>query len=487
MSGLGGNLTYKERPLLITNLTVADFGLHTETDPDTATSRLHLLVKKIGLDIVYDSAVKFSKSCTKEGKLKSVLLKLECPEPQSLFNYSYGIDILKKVKDPGVLNDDFLRTSRHYGGQIMSLQTCSGGELADSDKVIMENRILTDILADRDFGTREESIVDGKRVYLVTLNSAATDKINVTDADGTVTTIDLDGSTTMLQAIDDFNTDTAVASLGLIAFAKSATQMYITSTAVGTLFTIADGGGATTVAINDRYLWIYSRDVEVQFEVQYPSEWLTLSRFNVLVLANAYTAVPTTVFAIGGTQSGAITGHATSSTYAARINDCTLTQIYASATLAAGSVPIYVWSGIYELKVVRLGTGVTISTAYSGNGVYPSLTWKDVFREFAEVPQHLGGNKHLVSYGAPAEGDLYCKIRIEKTNTIANMHGASHSDGYQQAIEIYIKQGNGLSHLWDASGYMWETIADDATFVADSDINDLLLAWSGTAIVSAIP
>lgn len=483
MSGLGGNLNYKERPLLITNLTVADIGAYEQAALDGMAAVKHLVIKKAGLDMAYDSSVKFQKSCTQEGALKSVLLKVEAPCPCQDCNASFGFDVIKKVKNPGVLNDDVVKKTRFYGHDIESLATCSNGQIADADKLAIEDDILGQIKVDRGFGSREESIVDGKRIYLVTPTQANTDEINVTIA-GATTNIHLDGGVTIHTAVEDFNTDATAASLGLVAFAKNATQMYITSEAIGTIFTIADGGGASTVVIAGRYMWLYSRDVDVQFEVQWTNGFLSLGRFNVLVLANAYTA-GTTMFSIDGTNSDAIVMAAHSHDCVTNIaNDAhlgTASGLMYASTEHSGDVgsPIWIYSGVKELKIKTLSTGVTVSGHYSGHGVYANLTWEDVFREFSEY-KHLNGLTHLVPLTQPQAGDKYCKLTITRKNEVANMHGASHFDGYLETLVIYLKQGFGAANLWDASGYMWESTADNTFFAVDSDINDLL-AYFGIA------
>jgi len=473
MSGLGGNLTYKDRPLLITNLAVTDFGFYSETDPDTSVDKHHLLIKSIGLDLVYDSSVKVSKSCTQEGALKSILLSVNGPCPCEDCGYEYGIDVVKKVKNPGVLNDDYPDggKSRFYGGSIASLAACASGEIADADKLTIEDDILTQILNDRNLGTREESIVDGKRVYLVTITEAATDAITITDADGSETIL-LNGGATMATALHDFNTDNTK---GLVAFPKSSTQMFITSTAVGKLFTIVDGGGASTVTIDERYMWITARTIDSQFEVKFDYGFLTLERFNVAIIQ--------TDAAFAGDFGYAMDGTAYTEALAANSQTLAASLIanadagYYGATVSGNYKPIYCYSGVYEYKIKSLGTaGCTLLAHYSGAGTYPNLTWQDVFREFSEM-KHLNGLSHIVSTSMPVTGDKFCKITIEKDNTIANMHGASHSDGYRQAQTIYIKQGSGSTHLWDASNYMWESLTDSATFAVDSDINDLIVAW----------
>ena len=488
MGGLGGNLNYKDRPLLITNLTVADFGVYLETNPDTGGTTKHLVVKKIGLDIPYNSSAVIRQSNTMEGALKSVLLSINAPCPCQDCNYEYGIEIVRKVKNPGVLNDVISPRRRFYGGNIETIGTCSNGEMSDADKLTMEDEILNQILLDRGLGTREEAIVDGRRLYLITVAAANDQRLTITDADGDET-ITMDTGSTALTIANDINSNTK----GLYAFAISTTRIAITSSAVGKLFTLADGGGAGTITVFDRYLWITSRSVDDQFEVAFENGFLTLTRFNMLKLTNAYTAGNLKI-AVGGTATANIAGNAASATFAGSINtaigNASITGVYASYNNQGSIEDIYIYSGVQELKVKTLNTGVTVAVQYSGGGVYPAMNWEEVFREFAQASGN-NGLSHLVPLTQPAEGDKYCKLTIEITNTIGSEHGANYGNSYKQVQTIYIKQGKGSDHLWhdpatSAASGMWESTADSGTFSATKDINDLIAWWSGSAVTTAV-
>ena len=479
-----GNLNYKDRPLLITNLTVADIGLFLSTDPDTAVTQQILQIKKIGLPIPYDASCKIQKSCTQDGAVKSVLLSLDCPTNQSLVNYDYGFDVIKKVKNPGVLNDDWAKKARFYGGTIKSLQVPSGGFIADSDRITAETDIITQIKNDRGFGSREESIIDSRRVYIVSTVVLTDNSIKYTLADGTTQTLQM--GATMAAALIAFNANTG----GLIAFAKSSTQMVITSAVAGVIFTIEDGAGIGPIVIEGRYIWIYSRDINTQFELQFNTGDYSITRFNVVKFLNGYTA-GTTMFAVNGTKSAALATSATSSAFVTTINASGVNAyIYASTVAAGANKDVYVYSGIYELKIPSMATGLTINQRYSGLGVYPNLQWDDVFREFAEA-KHLGELTHITPLNQPTAGDKYCKVIISWELKHATMHGASQQDTQLVKQTIYIKQGAGASTLWHdpataGNSGMWETIADNAAFSATKTINDLISTWSGAAITPAI-
>jgi hypothetical protein len=278
----------------------------------------------------------------------------------------------------------------------------------------------------------------------------------------------------------------------LVAFALSTTSLAITSVNPGLLFTVADGGGATTFSAITRYMWVYALNVDPKFYVDWTNSafnWATATAFNVLILDNTSAAAGNTVLYVGGTASGNIANNATSITYAANITASSLTgTIYASSILTAGSVFVYVYSGVNELRIKSLGTaGVTVNNQFSGKGVWSSLTYKDVFNVFLNA----NGMQPLSNYviqGQPAKDSLWNKIVLTIDTNTAAIHGASHRDTYHQVVEIYIQQGYGTTHLWDASGYRWENNADAVaglggdtagTFTADKDINDLLGTWTG--------
>jgi hypothetical protein len=490
MSGLGGNLNYKDRPLLLNTLTVKDFGTYKETDPDSGAVREHLVIKPIALDMVYDASVKVQVSKTQEGALKSVLLSLDAPAPCQDCHYDYGISIIKKVRQPGVLNDDITVRERSYGGILETVQPSLGGYMADSDKVVMEDAIIKGILLDRDLGTREEAVVDARRLYIVTVTAVDTQTLDITDDSGTETIL-LNGGTTVQKMVHDINTDSTK---GILAFGLSDTRIAVTSAAVGKSFTLADGGGAGLGTI-DRFIWVTSRTVDSQFEVRFDPGFLTLARFNVVRLSNQYTAAGSgNVFAIGGKSTASATGSATSQTYAAAITtaftNASLTG-YATAVKEGSKTDVWLYTANYELKVKALSTGVSVAVQYSGSGRYANLTWEDVFREFTNR-LHLNGLSHLVPLGQPEPGSKWNKVVISRMNTIASQHGANHGNDYLQVQTFYLRQGYGATALWhdpDESNQptagMWEGVADNANFSATKNLNEIIVAWGSAGSLAS--
>ena len=490
------NLSYPKMKFLINTLTVKDFGYNTFTDPDTGATVKNLYLKNhngIAIPYVSTTANSVKVSNTKDGAYKSILIKILAPAPCAMCHYEYEIDVHRKWQQPGSMNDDFYAKAKSFGGVIEAIQTPSGGFMADSDILTMEDTIISGIENDQKGfnSTREPNIVHAKRLYIFTVPLASTNVISYTIA-GVAATVALSSGTSAITMVNDINAD-ATAGASLIAFALSTTSIAVTSVKPGLLFYIADGGGATTLSGISRYIWMYSKYFDPKFYVDFRASgtqngfgWATITPFNVLVLTNLSTAAGNSVMYIGGTASGNIANSATSTTYAASIVSSSLgtggaapNYLYASATKTTGSVPVYVYSGTNELVIKSLGTaGVSVNTAYSGKGQWPSLSWKEVFNVFLN---QRGMDKHsnfiyLDQVGPDTEWN---KLTLEYTADAAALNGASHRDNYKMRVEVYIAQGYGGTNLWYASNYMWESTDDGAAFSANATINQLIDAWSG--------
>ena len=491
------NLSYPKMQFLMNTLTVKDFGYKTFTDPDTGATVKNLYLKNHnGIMIPYVSttynSVKVSN--TKDGAYKSILIKILAPAPCASCHYEYEVDVHRKWKQPGSMNDDYYAKAKSFGGVIEAIQTPSGGFLADSDIQTMEDTIMAGVENDQKGfnSTREPNIVHAKRLYTFVPPLATTNIITCT-INGTATSVAMTTNTTTLTMVNDINSDATVGA-SLVAFALSTTVIAITALLPATTFTIADGGGATTLASITRYIWMYSKYYDPKFYVDFRATglengfgWATVTAFNVLVLNNTSSAAgDTTKFAIAGTTSGAINHNTTSSTYAASIVSSTLGTggsaphyLYASATKTAGSVPVYVYSSTYEMVVVALPTaGCTVTAQYSGKGVWPSLSWTDVFNVFLN---QRGMDKHsnfiyLDQVGPDTEWN---KLVLEYYGDSAAIHGASHRDNYKMRVEVYIAQGYGGTNLWYSGDYMAENTTDNGSFSVDTTINGLIDAWSG--------
>ena len=494
------NLKYPNMHYLITALTVKDFAIYTKTDPETGATERQFLIKKTGQTIpwVSTTANSITVEATKSGAYKSILMQINAPAPCDLCHYEYGINVHVKYQQPGKQNDQYYPVAKSYGGVIDAIQTPSGGYMADSDILIMEDNILTQIKNDQaTINVREPAIVAAKRLYILTTAAANSAIYNITIA-GTTTTVTANTGSTVYTQANDINA-TAAITASIVAFAIDTTHIAITSVNPGLLFTVADGGGATTLSGITRYMWIYALNADPKFYVDFdgvgaPWNWATFTHFNLIVLDNTSAAAGNSVLYYNATSSGNIANNATSATFATNINGSALGSggaapyiTYATAWKTTGNVPVYIYSGAYEVRIKSLGTaGVTVTSQFSGKGVWPALTYKDVFNTFINA----NGMQPLSNYviqDQPAKDSLWNKIVLTYDSNVAAIHGASHRDTNRQICEIYIAQGYGSTNLWDASGYRWENNADavagvggdTGTFTADKTINDILATWSG--------
>ena len=475
------NLVYPVKRILINSWTTKELGYYTKTDPDTSATERQLLFKKANVEIPFVSGTTtVTKSCTADGIVKSVLLKTLAPAPCLDCNYNYGIEIVKKTKNPGVLNDDYYSKSREFGGKLDSIITPVNGQLDDVDKLTIEDDIITQIAADQGAISmnREVGVVRAKRIYVVEIDLTATEVLKYTVAGHAPATVAMSGGVTALTAIYDLNGD-ATFNDHLVAFKKDATHIFVTSLDPETLFTLEDGGGVTPLVSLERFIWIYGKDPEYKFQVRFDMGFAQITRFNLLVLTNGAAGATHTTMVVNKVASGDIDGAANSFTYAANINGSSVTAyVMASAITAAANVAVYVYTDIYEARVLTLTTLVTIAWQGSGAGVYSNMTSKDIFRLFMNE-KHLGGQSNFAYATEPVDGGKYCKLTFTFVKGQGALDGANHITNHAIHFEVYILQGISDTAKWDAHNYMWENTTDDATFAADKTFNEVLTAWYG--------
>ena len=484
MTGLAGNLTYPTTDILINTLAYTDLGVY----GDGVTSERVLIFKKYGITIPYDSNVSVTKACTELGQLKSVAVTIDGPCPCEDCDFDYGIDINKVVDEPGVLNDDFYSSGRHYGGKLESIEPCSGGELADSDKITIENDIITQITNDTGNGGRDIGVANARRIYIITTGANGTEEVAFYDSTGATLIADivLTNNIAIATAVDDLNGTGAFAAL-FYATAVSSTQLMISSINPGLIYTIADGGGNDAIIIDSREIWLTAKAVTAQFEVVFPMGFatvrgLTLQSYDTTgvtghgvintwadgnnvsfdpAAANAASAV--TAFNAGTLVS-------TYAFYAClRETGDDIIWIYGDGTtddliLSAANMATNVWAGVSNY--VLWG---------HPNGKFTHMTSDDVFRVFSQK-KGLGKTSTLVYQEAPVDGSSYCKIIFSWHDTIANLHGASHGDTYRGKVNLYLLQGN--------TGALWEAQANDADNTimdtgSTTTLTTLLNKWSG--------
>ena len=125
-----------------------------------------------------------------------------------------------------------------------------------------------------------------------------------------------------------------------------------------------------------------------------------------------------------------------------------------------------------EVTFAIKDTNRSISTINIVEGSWAVLTPDDVYREFSQMA-HDGSlaNQHRVEKPMNVPYSKYIFTLLQGVNAI---HGASHGDTYTTQIHVYIPSSLVSTDLWDASDLMWESVADDATFVADTTFEELI-------------
>lgn len=174
---------------------------------------------------------------------------------------------------------------------------------------------------------------------------------------------------------------------------------------------------------------------------------------------------------------------------------------YATATkVTATTILITSAAGTY-LKAVEVGSGdVTLDsenrillTAKSADrqfnvmykagsatttvvtaGTWPTLTSADVARQFSIKPYQHGSQPNV-----PIKDAEYVKYTIKATmGNVDDISAPNHVESFVQTVELYIlKSAINAVDIWDASGYMWESTADNAGFSPDQTFDEILTYW----------
>ena len=435
---------------------------------DTVSGVNMLSFKQYGINIPYVAAAfKGAKACTDLGAVGSEEIELSNEAPCSNCNWQYGISVVKKVQLPGVGNNvsNFQATS--YNGVIAAITT-TGGYIDDKWLLQAEDDIISQIFNDEglhnnnsDPVTGGGAIVKAVRSYGITIPLAATNVVNFT-INGVTTSIVLNTGATAITMCADLNADATFAAHAY-AIATSATTLNIVGINGGDLFTIADGGGATTITINYRRIWLRGISPKVQFAVKYDLGFATtLKKYLYGLDGAAADAVDKSgiTLNVGGTASNVSTNHATITLVTAAINALALTGVYATTvgntktgiclihgtdvvdslslivSTSPGNYATYTAASAY----VPLTTSIDGTTFYPCvyGGRYPKITGEYVRKLFANA----GDAGSLAAYDVADQGDptaSYCMFYFKVDTQVNAIHGASYIDSIRTDIEVYIK------------------------------------------------
>jgi len=436
---------------------------------DTVSGVNMLSFKQYGINIPYVAAAfKGAKACTDLGAVGSEEIELSNEAPCSNCNWQYGISVVKKVQLPGVGNNvsNFQATS--YSGVIGAITT-TGGYIDDKWLLQAEDDIISQIF-NNDEGLHNNNsdpvtgggaIVKAVRSYGITVTLAATNIVNFT-INGVTTPIALSTGATAITMCADLNSD-ATFSAHALAIATSATTLNIIGIDGGDLFTIADGGGATTITINYRRIWLRGISPKVQFTVMYDLGFATSYKkflFGLDGAAAAAVANSGITLNVGGTATNVSTNHATITLVTAAINGAALTGVYAttvgntttgiclihgtdvvdSLSLIVSKSPGNYATYTAESAYVPLTTSIDGTTFYPCvyGGRYPKITGEYVRKLFANA----GDAGSLAAYDVADQGDptaSYCMFYFKADTQVNAIHGASYIDSIRTDIEVYIK------------------------------------------------
>ena len=469
------NLTQPIPKLLFNTLVTADIGVFT----DPVTSYKMLLFKKAGFSIPYISSTACSstKISPDEGAGKSVLLTFSTVCPCEECNYEYGIKVIKSVKRPGVLNDDYYPEPRFYGSVLSNVQACTAGVMAAADVLAMEDEVLSQI------GDDTDASVDAFRVYEIEDDTPANESTFTITIDGTTTTITGAGdhSTPSITGESDMiATTNGTAAVNTTVFAARGitdAKLYIIGLTSGAVFTVAAG---TTTTVLGRYMLLDSKVVDEPFHVESDDGFVTQTGWYhyELSASDAYAANANV------TMYTKLSGSWTTTTLA---SDTNIATVVAALNAAAGEVNASIvdtnkiWvlgdSTVQGMDVtIPAGSNLTLFDFFTATGEWSFLTSDDVFRVFMHNPSHGALSQMSYSQNKPIDGTSYTKYIFKCTSDVAQLAGgAGHMGTFFKEVHMYVTTSYLATDIWDATDYMYE--ADNAAFTADQTFDEVIVYW----------
>jgi len=408
-----------------------------------------------------------------EGKYIASFIKLTKRPAVEGEPYSVGLDFVKTMKDPGVLNDQVFDRHLTYAGQVSGLAAMVNGVIADSDLESIEDQIIELAKLDSE-RVGSESYVNLRRAYVVT-NSDYTDAsgFNVNLEDGTTKTFVTASTFTAGQMAIQFNANTNV-NTKLVCLRIDTERYLITSFDPFYKFTIDTPVDST---IDERYIYAENKDPEYAVHVQYELGKATTKAAHIVVLDGTTRTTTALSMYIDGTNH-AIAGSATLATLVAQFATAAATDHGVFAVSDANSqIWIYAPDSVNTFALVLGDTNtLTLVKQSSPNGGYAYLTVDDIFRQF--MGRGSKGVLGAMSYvdNQPIQGGKYRKYILTTQYDHPNTEGPAGSFvKTNMVVELYVLLSQALASKFKSDGgrYM-----DDSTpSGADTSLDALITAW----------
>jgi len=465
-------LGYPKRTILLNSVSHDDIGVY----GDTTTKLRTLVFKKEGVqmpgaafatnDIAnpvigtsMDSMLSISKNCTDPGAQSGYLVELnpECPCEEC--DYDYGITLVKKVEKPGVGNSDRYKKEFYYGSSLSKID-CTGGLIDDAELLTMEKSIITDIYMHqpKDGADNTNILAHAKRVYYVTDSDPAdASSIDVTLATGVTTTVTSGGGFGIDELIIAFNATAAINTV-LFAYKVGANQMGISSVNDGYLFTVVAN---TDTVVDKRYIYLFSKSVDVQFDVKIDNKFGTVIKANFLVFSTWTKLNQNLQLVADGTSANVSENGATANAFLTALNAGLATvagagHAYAVAktpsgvnAYTTGDVYVYFDTTVSSYRMNLLSTSTIVkSQEVVGDGRYSRLTADEIFKMFANTP-HMGWLSNMVRGNQPAAGIEFCSYLLTSQKHVSSgPHLANEMTIKEQEIMIIIPKSLIATNLY---------------------------------------
>ena len=438
--------------------------------------------------------------CTDPGKEEFQVVEIQDTMPCDPCDFGYGITIEKHVKMPGVQNNENNRYRKSYGGVVANIGT--GTVIALPVLEDMTDDIVSQISSDlgmfsgnNDPVTASWSPVNAHKAYTITIST------------GLTFTIISNGITTVITSATDAQTTCSLVNAGTTAAyvrafvvqdnAFTSDVIMVMSRNNGDAFTITAG----SATVSNPQIALVAKSAKVQFAVQYTLGFATTTKHNLVHLRSSTAAGTTTINVIYNgvsyTAAAANDAVSTAQTYADNLQvviDAMATppdDIAAAFDTFDDTTYIYGSSNIDSINLTfsALST-TTIADEWSGTGKWPWLTGEDVFKIFWN--QKDAGKYSAMTYLDQVNpDDEYCFFSLKVDNNIYAIHGANHSDIYNQEIEIYVKSSLLNTNILDSTNPAGLSLgttynqqpdtnaAATVAFTVDTSFGDILQIWAG--------
>jgi hypothetical protein len=472
------NLKDVKLEMLFNTLNTQNFGMYTDpiSGQRTLIMKNHGESLPVGGTFPNQAVATIEKSCEDLGVRQLVLLSLNGYCPCEDCDYGYGVFIKAIAKDPGQFNDLEHIQGRGYSGKLDRIE-CTAGLLNEDLVYQMEDDIITQVAADTKW------YADAFRAYRVVLANDGFEEVDITIA-GVTTNIQLagnviqdadanggyTGNTNIINATPAVNADVR-------AIAISDTEMIIVGRS-GLIFTIADGGGQTTIHIDDRYLGFMSKQADIKITVEYDQKWAQYHQGWMYTLSDP-TATTTNAVSINENGTIAVVDESIVSTAANyALWNAALTNAYLTYNNTAD---VWYFAGMDDLGVEMLDiriTGVGTSTIILASGTYrfSTMTNDEVFRVFA-LQQNMGDLAPQMRMEQPLANTPYCKFAIRVTRQGFPGQDVSETTVHTKRIDIYVPRNLVYVDHWTNGSWM-----DEVEAGPNRHFQELLEAWSGLTL-----